>query len=294
MWCGILFNKNRPDLGYHCSALSTTRSAIALAAVLHVMRPLARFLLRHGVAYPAFAAALKRVFLDAARDELRRTGQKQTDSAVSLLSGVHRRDVRTLGATPPHAVAAEDDTPKNLASEVVARWLGDPGYVDAEGMPLPLPRYGPAPSFDALVTSVSGDIRARAMLVELARLGIAQHTDDIVQLLAPGFVPRQDFAGTVALLRDNLHDHAAAATLNAEGGHNYLEQAVFVDELTAESAHHLHLVAARVWRQAFRTVMREAQARFDHDQRHAKAAQRSHRARLGIYFYSADQDDNPA
>ena len=258
-----------------------------------MLRPLARFLLRHGVAYPAFAAALKRVFLEAARDELRRTGQKQTDSAVSLLSGVHRRDVRTLGASPMAGPDAPDDAPKNLASEVVARWLSDPQYVDPEGLPLPLPRYGPAPSFDALVTAVSGDIRARAMLAELERLGIAQHTEGIVQLLAPGFVPRQDFAKTVALLRDNLHDHAAAATLNAEGGHNYLEQSVFVDELTAESAHHLHVVAARVWRQAFRTVMREAQARFDDDRRRASAAERTHRARVGIYFYSADRDDNP-
>jgi hypothetical protein len=271
--------------------LAQTRSDLALAAVLQVLRPLVRFLLRHGVAYPAFAAALKRVFLDAARDELRRTGQKQTDSAVSLLSGVHRRDVRTLAATPAHEL--QGDAPKSLASEVVGRWLSEPAYLDAEGLPLPLPRYGEAPSFDALVTAVSGDIRARTILSELERLGMAQHTEGIVQLLAPGFVPREDFARTLGLLRDNLRDHAAAATVNTDGTHNYLEQAVFVDELTAESTAQLHAVAARAWREAFRTVMREAQARFDHDQRHAKPSERRHRARFGTYFYAADQDDNP-
>ncbi len=262
-----------------------------------MLKPLARLLLRHGVAYPAFAAALKQVFLEAARDELRSTGQKQTDSALSLLSGVHRRDVRTLGllaaGTGPRAQDAQDE-PKNLSSQVVARWLSDPAYLDAEGLPLPLPRYGPAPSFDALVSAVSSDFRARAMLAELERLGIAQNTDSLVQLLAPGFVPRQGFAETMVLLRDNLHDHVAAASLNADGEHNYLEQSVFVDELTADSVEHLHLVSARVWRQAFRAVMREAQARYEHDQIHATANQRVHRARFGTYFYAANNDDDPA
>ncbi|MEP6790624.1 MAG: DUF6502 family protein [Ramlibacter sp.] len=262
--------------------------------MLHVFKPLARLLLRHGVAYPALVLALKRVFLEAARDELRSAGRKQTDSAVSLLSGVHRRDVRTLGQVAAGEGSGANDEPKNLSSQVVARWLGDPAYLDAQGEPLALPRYGAAPSFDALVSAVSSDIRARAMLAELERLGIAQNTDSLVQLLAPGFVPRQGFAETLALLRDNLHDHAAAAGLNAGGAHNYLEQAVFVDELTAESAGHLHAVAARVWRHAFRTVMLEAQARFEHDQVHATAKQRVHRARFGSYFYAANNDDEPA
>jgi len=274
--------------------LPQSRSTLALAAVLKLFGPLARFLLRHGVAYPALAAALKQVFIDAARAELRASGRKQTDSAVSLLSGVHRRDVRTLGLAAPDPAVDEAQEPMNLSSQVVARWLSDPAYLDADGEPLALPRYGEAPSFDSLVTATSSDIRARTLLAELERLGIAQNDGTAVRLLAPGFAPRQGFAETLALLRDNLRDHAAAATLNAGGEHNYLEQAVFVDELTAESVQHLHAVSARVWRQAFRTVMREAQARFDHDQANSTAQQRIHRARFGSYFYAANQDDEPS
>lgn len=272
-------------------ASTPSRSTIVLAAVLRLLKPVVRLLLRHGVAYPAFAAALKQVFLDAAVDELRSTGQKQTDSAVSLLSGVHRRDVRTL-ARGPAAEPSTEEEPKNLASEVVARWLSALDYLDEEGLPKALPRYGDAPSFDSLVKAVSHDIRPRAILAELERLGIAGKTGSQVHLLAPGFVPRQGFAELVGLLRDNVHDHLAAATLNLDGQHNFLEQAVFVDELTAESAHLLHAVSAKAWRQAFRTVMREAQARYDHDQAHAPAEQRTHRARFGSYFY-ADQHDDP-
>jgi hypothetical protein len=270
-----------------------SRSAIVLAAVLRLFKPLARLLLRHGVAYPAFASALKQVFVDAAMDELQRTGRKQTDSAVSLLSGVHRRDVRTLGGTVmAQALAAGE--PMNMASQVVARWLGDSDCLDRQGRPRALPRAGAAPSFDALVAAISSDVRPRAVLDELVRLGLAQESEGTVRLLAPGFVPRQGFDEMAALLQDNLHDHIAAAALNLDGEHNYLEQAIFVDQLTAASVQHVHAASARAWREAFRTVMRQAQARFDHDQAHASAAQRRHRVRFGGYFFAADDHDQPS
>lgn len=273
----------------------SSRSAIVLASALRLLRPLARLLLRNGVAYPAFAAAMKKVFLEAAAHELKSSGKKPTDSALSLLSGVHRRDVRNLGRLA-EPLSADDaaEAPMSMASQVVARWLGDVDCLDDEGQPRPLPRAGSAPSFDGLVLGISSDVRPRAVLDELVRLGMAEETADEVRLLAPGFVPRQGFAEMAQLLQDNLHDHVAAASLNLDGGHNYLEQSVFVDQLSAESAQQLHAAAAKAWRQAFKTVMREAQARYDHDQAHTEPAQRIHRARFGSYFYAADKDDHPS
>jgi hypothetical protein len=267
-------------------------SETVLASVLAAFRPLARLLLRHGVGYPAFSAALKQVFLDAAIDELHQAGKKQTDSAISLLSGVHRRDVRNL-VRSPRALALVDGSPMNMAAQVVGRWLSEPDYLDDDGQGRVLQRSGDAASFDALVASISSDVRPRAVLDELVRLGLAEEGEGTVRLLAAGFAPRQGFAEMAALLQDNLHDHAAAASLNLQGGHNYLEQAVFVDELTAESAHKLHAASARAWRQAFKTVMREARARYDHDQAQAPREARVHRVRFGSYFYAADDKDRP-
>lgn len=266
-----------------------SRSAIVLASVLRLLRPAVRLLLRHGVAYPSFAVALKQVFLDAAQDELAASGQKITDSALSLLSGVHRRDVRQL-----RAAAAEENpshSAMNMASQVVARWLSDLAFVDADGQPLALPRQGEGASFDALVAAISKDVRPRAVLDELQRLGLVEDGADGVRLLAPGFVPRQGFAEMVALLESNVHDHLAAGCANLDGQHNFLEQAVFVDALTVESATQLHALAAKAWRQAFRQVLREAQVRFDHDQAHAPAGQRTQRVRFGSYFYAAQDHE---
>ncbi|HYF20490.1 MAG TPA: DUF6502 family protein [Ramlibacter sp.] len=259
--------------------------------MLHLFKPLARLLLRHGVAYPAFSAALKQVFVDAALDELQQAGRKQTDSAVSLLSGVHRRDVRTLGRAVLARALAEGE-PMNMASQVVARWLAEPGYLDEDGRPLGLTRAGPAPSFDALVESISRDVRPRAVLDDMVRLGLAQEAEGEVRLLQAGFAPRQGFQEMAALMQDNLHDHIAAASLNLDGGHNFLEQAVFVEELSAASAHEVHRAAARAWRQAFRSVMKEAQARYDHDQAHTPPHERAHRVRFGSYFYAEENHDH--
>jgi len=270
----------------------SSRSAVVLASVLRACKPLVRLLLRHGVAYPAFASALKQVFLEAAVEELRSTGKKQTDSALSLLSGVHRRDVRNLAQLGGASLAME--APMNMASQVASRWLTDPAYLDKKGQPRVLPKAGAAPSLDTLVTAISSDVRPRAVLDELLRLGMAEETAAGIGLLAPGFVPRQGFPEMAALLADNLHDHAAAASLNVDGAHNYLEQAIFVDQLGEESARHLHAASARAWRQAFQTVMREAQARYEHDQSHTPQQQRVHRVRFGSYFYACDDHDQPS
>jgi hypothetical protein len=263
-------------------------SQTALDSVLRVMRPLARLLLRHGVTYPAFGAALKRVFLEAAQAELAARGMSQTDSAVTLLSGVHRRDVRNLtrGPAPRRAAALEAREPLGLVGQVVARWLSEAALLDAAGAPRRLPRSGAEPNFDALVASVSSDVRPRALLDEMLRLGVASEDEAGVALLAAGFAPRQGLAESAALLAANLHDHAAAAVANLQGEADFIEQALYVDQITADSADALHRAAAAAWKQALKGVMRQAQARFDADAATAPPGERTHRARFGVYFFS--------
>ena len=72
---------------------------------LVILRPLVAWLLRSGVGYGEFAAALKPVFLDMALAEVARDGAKLTDSALSLLSGLHRDNRRMLGKLAVVALA---------------------------------------------------------------------------------------------------------------------------------------------------------------------------------------------
>lgn len=268
------------------------RSSLVLHAVLRLFKPLARLLLQNGVGYPAFATALKRVFLEAARDELAARSMPATDSAITLLCGVHRRDVRTL-LRAPEAAAAEDATrkPFSMAAEVATRWLSDRRYRSSRGQPRALARGAGEDTFDALVASVSSDIRPRAVLDELKRLGVAKEADDgQVRLLAQSFAPRQGFEELSWVFADNLHDHLAAAAMNLQGDGNFLEQAVFVDELTEASAAAMQQASVQAWKQAFDTVMAQAHLHYEQDAREAPPEARRQRVRFGVYFFNDTMD----
>lgn len=288
-------------------ALKTTPSQIVLTGVLRLLRPLVRLLLQHGVPYTAFAAALKPVFVEAARTELASNNKAQTDSAVTLLSGVHRRDIREITRGGVGARVADRNTadtalealpslphlphlPLGLVGQVVARWMSESSFTGRKGRPRGLPRSGGDGSFDALVARTSSDVRPRAMLDEMLRLGVAQEDGDQVRLELSGLAPRQGLAEAAALMADNLHDHAEAAAANLRGEANFLEQALYVDAITEASAAAVHKAAVTAWKQAFKTVAAEANARFDADAGTLPAAERKNRARFGVYFYSEHED----
>jgi hypothetical protein len=264
----------------------SSQPTLVLDRVLRVLQPLVRLLVRNGVTYTVLAAALKRVFVDAARTELAARGMAQTDSAVTLLCGVHRRDVRNLTRGEPAPAAPQ---PLGLAAQVVARWMNEAGYQADDGRPRVLPKGGGVPSFDTLVAGVSRDVRPRAVLDELLRLGVVQDGEAGLVLEGSGFAPRQGFDEMSWLFAANLRDHAAAAVANLQGEADFLEQAIFVDQLSAESAARLHQVSVSAWKQAFRQVMQEAQQRYDADAAEPVPARR-HRARFGVYFYSQPED----
>ena len=269
----------------------SSQPTLALDRVLRVLQPLVRLLVRNGVTYTVLAAALKRLFLDAAQQELAQRGMATTDSAVSLLSGVHRRDVR--GLTRAAAPDAAPSAPLGLAAQVVARWMNEAEFGNAQGQTRVLPKSGGPGSFDALVAGVSRDVRPRAVLDELLRLGVVQDTPAGLVLEGTGFAPRQGFEEMSWLFAANLQDHAAAAVANLQDQANFLEQAVFVDQISEASAQQLHTVSVAAWQQAFKLVMQQAQLRFDGDAP-LPAAERRHRARFGVYFYSEREDETDA
>ena len=119
-------------------APSDQHAEVALRASVALMVPVARWLIRNGVQYGAFTAALKSVFLQVAREEIEGSGRKATDSALSILSGVHRKDVRALTAEN----AARELKPKSvsLVSQVFTRWVTDARYRNTDGSPRRLAR----------------------------------------------------------------------------------------------------------------------------------------------------------
>jgi hypothetical protein len=271
-------------------ASSARPAAIVQRALTHVLRPLVRLMLAHGITYPAVAELLKGLYVEVADLEFRIAGKVQTDSRVSLLSGVHRKDIKRLrGHT---AIAGEDESSTvSLGSEIVAAWVGSPAYTDKRKHPLPLPRLARSaeggPSFEALVESVSKDIRSRAVLDEWLRLGIV-HIDesDRVCLNQASFVPEKGFGEKAFYLGHNLHDHAAAAVQNMLGGAPaFLERSVHADALSESSITELAALSEKAGMDAIREITRRA---VKLDSRDAEQGRGSRRMTFGIYFYAED------
>jgi len=283
------------------SPLPNDRAQQSLNAAMLVLAPLVRWLLRTGVHYGAIAQGLKQVFIAEARRELERRGAKVTDSALSVLSGVHRKDVRSLSSLPE--VRAElVPTP---ASQLFTRWVTDPalrlGHADGAGEPVlrrRLPRHGEMPSFEALAREVSSDVHPRTLLEELLRLDLVCIEGEDVVLISEHFVaPRAELeAGQT--LGVNVADHLNAAVHNLSGGESarFLEQSVFAYGLSPASAERLGELARELWSPAFSAMVQAATARLDDDDAERAGSARPlprERMRFGAYYYREAEPPEP-
>lgn len=260
---------------------SEQHAELALREAAVLMAPVVRWLLRNGVPYPAFATLLKSVFVSVAREELERAEARPTHSALSVLSGVHRKDVRSLEA---QGGAPRPLRSVPLASLVFTRWLTQPAYCGADGKPRALARSGAeAGSFETLARETSNDVHPRAMLDELVRSGLVRIEGDEVIPLETAFVPSRKLDELTALFSANASDHIAAAVHNLTvKAPKFLEQSVFADGLTQESVDQLHQCARNAWNAAFATMVSEARQRIEAD----ADTDSDIRIRFGAYFYS--------
>ena len=259
---------------------SEEHAQLGLREARGLMLPLVRWLLRHGVSYTAFADMLKGVFVEVAREEIVAGGTRPTHSALSVLSGVHRKDVRLLADALPHAGA-----PRHIpiASQLFTRWLTDVAYCTAGGKPRTLPRVGAEPSFETLARQLSSDVHPRTLLEELLRLGLVKLDGDDVVPQSAAFVPAAGLAEMTALFAANAGDHIAAAVHNlTEGGPKFLEQSVFANGLSETSTQLLAQTAREAWAQSFEKLAGHAKERLQVDANGAE----NFRIRYGVYFYS--------
>ena len=262
-----------------------------VAALRRILRPLVRLLLTHGVTYPLITDIVKSTYVDVARREFRLAGKRQTDSRISLLTGVHRKDVKRLieegdrGAETPVGVS--------LGAALVARWLGEPELSDSQGRPLALPRLasdGGRTSFEALVESVSKDIRSRVILDEWLRVGVVQlDRQDRVVLNPNALAPSRDFNEKLQYLEANVHDHLAAAVHNLSGAQPpMLERSVFYDQLSAGSVDELRLLANELAMHAIQVLNRRAIELEREDREQGRLADM--RIHFGAYLFHGPRD----
>jgi hypothetical protein len=269
------------------------REALTVA-LRRVLQPLVRLMVARGITFSAAVEVLKRAYIDVADQHFRLTDERQTDSRVSLITGLHRKDVKRLRASGNDRRGAQSVPPSvSLGEKIVTAWSNDPRYSDAEGRALPLPRlarHGGEASFEALVASVSKDIRSRAVLDEWTRLGIARiDEEDRVCLSSEAFVPRDGEEEKAFYLGHNVRDHLAAATHNVLGdAPPFLERSVHYSGLKIEAIEAIAKTCERLGMSALRSAQREALAK---DAEIQDDGSRRARFTFGVYFYCEPLED---
>jgi len=257
-----------------------------VAALRRVLRPLIRLLLAHGIRFQTFCDLAKSTYIQVAEEEFKLDNKAQTDSRISLLTGVHRRDVNRLR----NESLDESSLPlqASMSAQLLAIWSGHDEYLDAQGVPLPLHRLaskGGEHSFEAMVRSVSKDFRARVVLDEWLRQGIATLDEqDYVHLAADAFVSPQGIEEKTFYFGQNIHDHLAATVHNLTGATPpFLERCVYYNDLTAESVKDYERVARSAGMRALHTVNRYA---IELQKRDTGKSDAVYRTNFGIYNFT--------
>jgi len=179
--------------------MSENKNSIISKAVLRILKPLIRVLIKHDVSHSEFSELAKQAYVDVAYKHYSIPKRKMTYARVAVLTGLSRKEVvrlssDSLGSSPQPKIT------HNRASRVITGWLNDADFLDEHQQPKILPLKLRTDvgsnshfSFTQLVERYSGDISVGAILDELQRTGVVSRLEQgEVRLECLGYVPQTD------------------------------------------------------------------------------------------------------
>lgn len=279
------------DQNPHPSAPGDPPKAL-LIALRRLLRPLVKMLISFQVTFPVLAEMLKSIYVEVAEKDFPLPGKKQTDTRISLLTGVHRKDTKRLRQSSNENHRSPETV--TIGAQMVGRWISDIDYLDGQGNPisLPLRSENNGVSFEALVQSVcKQDMRSRVVLDEWVRLGVASLTsDNKVNLNVSAFVPQQGLEEKAFFMGMNIADHIAAIDNNLHQDHDPLiERCVYYNGLSDSSIKQLKAAAETKGMEALTALNSLARELREKDQAGDLPSSDENRINFGVYFYHEPQ-----
>jgi hypothetical protein len=265
------------------------------SAIERILRPIVRTLIARDMQFSEFSDLAKSLYVDACGRHFQLGGKRLTDSRISFLTGLQRKDIRSIRGRMARSKPATAVDPINPMPRIIAYWSGHTSYCDDLGRPAPLLRSAPdqQTSFEGLVAAISRDIHPRTVFDEMLRRGLISHDaeTDKITLLASAFVPNRDDAALIAYFGANLGDHAEAAAENviaAPGPGPHFERAVHYDSLSPASLSKLGVLARRLQTEALEKINAQALVLQEADDGQNDAVGRF---RCGAFVFSEATDE---
>ena len=262
----------------------TERKALH-SAVMRLLRPLVRILLNHGVPFNTFAEIARWVYVEVADKEFGIEGRKQTDSRVSVITGLTRKDVaRVKKVDKPEDQASA--LSYNRAARVVSAWAREyPMEGTASGV-APLPLEG-RKSLAELIHRHSGDMPVRAVVDELLRVGaIRLRGEEHAELLHKHYLPPQGERRKLVYLGDDVADLIGTIghNLQAKAPDTMFQRKVFYDNIPGEHLDSVRAVARRRGEATIDALVHDMAAH-DRDANPKAEGTGRFRAMVGIYYH---------
>lgn len=153
-------------------------SNLKLASLKLLLRPALRFCLKNLISLQEIVTCCKAVLVELATDELSRKGESVNTSRLSLLTGVHRKDVQQI---------RDEGEPKEghslFAQRLLARWEQDSRFTTSSGKTRVLSCDGEHSEFWNLVRSVSKEMNPASVLSDLEHRGAVLRTKNGIRLV---------------------------------------------------------------------------------------------------------------
>ncbi len=167
-----------------------------------ILRAVARLCLRRSIQLQQVYELCKAAFVQAAREEFQRKGEKPAVSRISATTGVHRKDVDRLmkEELEPRAQA-------NLYMRVASCWRHDPRFSSKRGRARALSSKGKDSEFAQLCEAVDGrNLSPYTILKEMERIGMLERKKDSVCLLSSFARENADIDESLLILAEDCTD----------------------------------------------------------------------------------------
>jgi hypothetical protein len=269
--------------------MSRKLDTILATAVLRLLHPLVRILLRNGVAYGTLAGWIRQVYVDVAFEDFAPEGKKQTISRVSALTGLTRKEVKRL-VEKDEAEAEPGQARYSRAIRVISGWLKDRRFQDEQGKPGVLPVEGRRNSFALLVKEYSGDIPTRAMLAMLEEAGSVKVVRDKVRLVRRAYVPGSDAVEKIRILGSDVYELVSTIDHNLTAGPDELrfQRKVAYDNIDPVAAEKLKKMSAKKAQQLLEYLDKQLAS----NELDEGTAERGKYISVGIYYHEQDSSED--
>jgi len=146
--------------------------AAATAALEPLLQTLAGFVLDSGLSVRELEVLFRSAAVHSVAARQRASGQRVNISGIAATTGIPRAEISQILQAAKRGAATRPIAPSPI-NRILAAWHEEPGYQKKNGQPLDLRVFGPAPSFEALVSSHGAGLPVRAVLDELVRVGVS-------------------------------------------------------------------------------------------------------------------------